>query len=92
VASAFISGSVALDERPKVLIGPDSDIDVLVEFEPEHVPGLGVITMERAFSEIFGGCVDLVTPKLLSHRIRDQVLNGAGTVYANGPNGFTPAW
>ena len=28
---------------------PDSDLDVLVEFEPEHTPGLAFFAMERSF-------------------------------------------
>ena len=53
--------------------GPDSDVDVLVEFEPGHVPGLGFFTMERELSEILGRKVDLNTPQFLSRYIRDRV-------------------
>ena len=64
--------------------GPESDVDVLVAFEPGNVPGLlGVARMERELSELFGGRpVDLVTPRFLSHRIRDHVLADAQTQYA----------
>jgi len=41
---------------------PDSDVDVLVEFEPGHVPGLGFFAMEAELSEILGRKVDLNTP------------------------------
>ena len=42
--------------------GPESDIDVLVEFEPGRIPGLfGVAGMELELSELFGRDVDLVT-------------------------------
>ena len=42
--------------------GPESDIDVLVEFEPGRIPGLfGVAGMESELSELFGRDVDLVT-------------------------------
>lgn len=62
---------------------PDSDIDVLVEFEPGHVPGLRFIQMQEELSQMFGGRpVDLVTPKFLNHRIRDQVLRSAEVQYA----------
>ena len=37
-------------------------MDVLVEFEPGHVPGFGFFRMERELSEIFGRKVDLNTP------------------------------
>ena len=52
----------------------ESDIDVLVEFDPEHVPGLALIRMQDELSKMFGGRkVDLVTPKFLNRRIRPQV-------------------
>ncbi|MBL7199148.1 MAG: nucleotidyltransferase family protein [Anaerolineae bacterium] len=53
---------------------PDSDLDVLVEFEPGHVPGLDFFTMEMELSEILGHEVDLNTPGFLSPYFRDQVL------------------
>jgi predicted nucleotidyltransferase len=63
--------------------GPHSDIDVLVEFEPGHTPGLAFIRMERELSKLFGGRpVDLVTPRFLNRRIRDRVLAEAQTQYA----------
>lgn len=61
----------------------DSDIDVLVEFEPGHVPGLRFIRLQDELSALFGGRpVDLVTPKFLNHRIRDEVLRTAQVQYA----------
>ena len=63
--------------------GPDSDVDVLVEFEPDHVPGLALIRMEDELSELLGGRkVDLVTPRFLNHRIRDHILSEAQVQYA----------
>jgi len=62
---------------------PDSDIDVLVEFEPEHIPGLiRLAGMERELSTLFGGRkIDMMTPKGLSPYIRDEVLAEAVTLY-----------
>lgn len=61
---------------------PDSDIDVLVEFQPGHVPGLKFMSIERELSAlVHGRRVDLVTPKFLNPRIRDRVLNGAEALY-----------
>ena len=63
-------------------VRPDSDIDVLVEFEPGHVPGLRFVSIERELSGILGGRrVDMVTPKILNARIRDQVLGSAQSLY-----------
>lgn len=62
--------------------GPDSDIDVLVEFQPDHVPGLNFIAMERELSGLLEGRrVDMVTPKFLNARIRDEVLRSAEPLY-----------
>jgi predicted nucleotidyltransferase len=62
---------------------PDSDIDVLVEFEPGHVPGFRFISLQEELSALFGGRpVDLVTPKFLNRRIRDEVLRTAEVQYA----------
>jgi predicted nucleotidyltransferase len=64
---------------------PDSDIDVLVEFEPGHVPGLALIRMQDELSDIFGGRkVDLVTPKFLNPRIREKVEAEAQIHYVQG--------
>ena len=62
----------------------DSDIDVLVEFEPGHVPGLlGVARMERELSELFNGRkVDLRTPEDLSRYFRQAVIEEAEVQYA----------
>ncbi|MBI2833386.1 MAG: nucleotidyltransferase family protein [Acidobacteria bacterium] len=62
--------------------GPDSDIDVLVEFQPGHVPGLAFLSIEREFSRLLDGRrVDMVTPRILNPRIRDQVLSSAELLY-----------
>ncbi|MBS3734752.1 MAG: nucleotidyltransferase family protein [Phycisphaerae bacterium] len=61
--------------------GPDSDIDVLVEFEPGHTPGLGFFTVQRALSDLLGRTVDLHTPQFLSPAIREQVLAAAWDAY-----------
>jgi len=65
---------------------PDSDVDVLIEFEPDAVPGLfGVARMERELSALFGGRkVDLRTPEDLSRYFRQSVLDEAEVQYAQG--------
>ena len=65
---------------------PDSDIDLLVEFEPERVPGLlGIARMERELSTLLGGRkVDLRTPQDLSPYFRQRVLDEAEVQYARG--------
>lgn len=58
-----------------------SDVDVLVEFEPGHVPGLRFFEMERELSDILGRKVDLNTPAFLSRHFRDRVLAEAVNQY-----------
>ncbi len=60
---------------------PESDVDVLVEFEQGHVPGLAFFSMERELSEILNHKVDLNTPQFLSPYFRDQVLAEAEAQY-----------
>jgi len=61
---------------------PDSDLDLLVEFEPGHVPGLAFFGMEQELSELLGRKVDLNTPQFLSPYFRDEVLAEAEVQYA----------
>ena len=65
---------------------PDSDIDILVEFEPGHIPGLfGIARMERELSSLLEGRkVDLRTPEDLSRYFRQRVLDEAEVQYAQG--------
>ncbi len=62
----------------------DSDIDVLVEFAPDRMPGLlGIAGMEIELSAMFGGQkVDLRTPDDLSSYFRQDVLDKAEVQYA----------
>ena len=69
-------GSVLRDD-----FSPRSDVDVLVEFEPGHGPGLYFFSMETELSAIIGRKVDLNTPGFLSRYFRDQVLAEAETQY-----------
>ncbi len=64
--------------------GSDSDIDLLVEFDPEYVPGLlRLAGMELELSELFDGRkIDLRTPKDLSRYFRRQVMDEAELQYA----------
>jgi len=63
---------------------PDSDIDLLVEFETEKEPGLiGLARIERELSDLLGGRkVDLRTPGDLSRYFREEVERTALIQYA----------
>jgi len=60
---------------------PKSDIDVLVEFDPDHIPGLKFFAMQDELSKIFGRKVDLNTPGFLSKYFRESVQKEAKNVY-----------
>lgn len=62
-------GSVLRDD-----FTPESDIDVLVEFAPDRIPGLSFFRIQRELSEILGRKVDLQTPNFLSPYFRDRIL------------------
>ena len=76
-----IFGSALRDD-----FGPASDVDVLVEFEPNRIPGLlGVAGMELELSKLFSGRkVDLRTLEDLSPYFRQEVLDAAEVQYAQG--------
>ena len=59
----------------------DSDVDVLLEFEPETRVGLRFFRLERELSEILGYKVDLNTPGFLSRHFREEVLDEAEVLY-----------
>ncbi len=59
----------------------ESDIDVLVEFEPDKIPGLAFFEMEAELTQILGRKVDLNTPGFLSPRIREIVQQEAVVQY-----------
>jgi hypothetical protein len=60
----------------------DSDIDILVEFEPEHGVGFfGFVQIQDQLSEIFHRKVDLHTPMSLSRHFRQEVLRLAENMY-----------
>ena len=62
---------------------PDSDLDLLVEFEPGHVPGFAMVSIEDELSSMLGGRVDLRTPAEISPRFRNRVLAEAIPLYGS---------
>jgi hypothetical protein len=61
---------------------PGSDIDLLVEFEEGHTPGLfSIVRMEMELAEVLGRKVDLRTPEDLSQYFRDEVVQNARVQY-----------
>jgi hypothetical protein len=76
VARLSLFGSVLRDD-----FTPESDVDVLVEFEPDRTPGLEFFGMGEELGRIIGRRVDLNTPGFLSRYFRDEVLAEARPIY-----------
>ena len=71
-------GSVLRDDFKR-----QSDIDMLVVFDPEAQPGWEIVDIQKEFSLFFDGRpVDFVNPKYLNRRLKDRVLASAEVVYA----------
>ena len=78
IAMLSFFGSVLRDD-----FTPESDIDVLVQFEPGRAPGLIRLSgMEIELSNILGRKVDMNTPRSISGYFRDKVMREAMVQYA----------
>ena len=66
--------------------GPESDIDVLVEFEPGRTPGFGFVTIASELSDLFGRHVDVLTRSSVerspNYIRRKEILDSAEVIYA----------
>lgn len=61
---------------------PKSDVDILVEFDPKHIPGLfSFVEMRNILSEHFGREVDLRTPEDISNLFRDEIIQQSYLIY-----------
>lgn len=70
VNALFLFGSVAHDQA-----GPDSDIDILVEFDPDAKIGLfEMARLKRFISEVLNCDADIVTPDALHPMLKDDIL------------------
>lgn len=59
-----------------------SDVDILVEFDPKHIPGLfSFVHMRNLLSEHFGREVDLRTPEDISKLFRNEVIQQSYSIY-----------
>ena len=81
VASLAVFGSALGDD-----FGPQSDIDLLVEFEPERTPGLRFVSIAAELSHLFGRHVDLLTRSSIerspNYIRRKEILQTAEIIYA----------
>ncbi len=60
---------------------PDSDVDMLVEFEEGHTPGFAFFGMQDELSDMLGRKVELSTLKFLDRYFRDKVIKEAEVQY-----------
>ena len=77
VRKLSLFGSVLRDD-----FGPESDVDVLVEFDPDRTPGFAMFDLQEELSGMLGRRVDLQTPGSLSRYFRDEVMATASVQYA----------
>lgn len=64
---------------------PESDVDVLVRFDPAHPVGFRIFEMEEELSNLFGGRrIDIVNEKFLNRHLRTRILSEAQVQYAEG--------
>jgi len=62
-----------------------SDVEVLVEFFPGHIPGLlKIAEMERELSSLLGRKVDLLTREAISPYIRERIQDDLQVLYEAG--------
>jgi len=77
IATMSLFGSVLTDQ-----FNATSDVDFLVEFQPEHIPTLfDVVNMEEELSGIIGRHADLRTARGISRYFRDDVVATAQRIY-----------
>lgn len=80
IVNMALFGSVLTDK-----FSDTSDVDVLVEFDSAHVPGLfGIVEMEEELTNIVGRKADLRTPEDLSRYFRKDVIKQAYPIYGQG--------
>ncbi len=62
--------------------GPESDIDILIEFPEDNAPGLFLLgEIQQELSEVFNRPVDLKTPGFFSEKERDEILKNSRVEY-----------
>jgi uncharacterized protein len=78
VRELSVFGSALRDD-----FGPQSDVDLLVEFDPDaHIGLIDFIRLQNKFADAFSRPVDLVTKDGLKSRIKQSILDSALIIYA----------
>ncbi|MCU0514213.1 MAG: nucleotidyltransferase domain-containing protein [Anaerolineae bacterium] len=72
----WLFGSVLRDD-----FTADSDIDVLVEFDPQHVPGWNIVSIQSELGDLLGRKVAFSMPEALSEHMRAHIMSTARIIY-----------
>jgi hypothetical protein len=76
IAKMWLFGSVLRDD-----FRADSDIDVLVTFDPAHLPGWKIVSMQAELSALLGRPVEFSMPDALTRFARGPIMESAQVVY-----------
>ncbi len=76
IVKMWLFGSILRDD-----FTDESDIDVLVEFDPNHIPGWEYFSLSDELGVILGRQVDLGTPKSLKPSIKDRITGSSQVIY-----------
>jgi len=80
IRKLWLFGSVLRDD-----FTPESDVDVLVRFEPEQIPGFGIFRIEEGLSALMEKRkIDLVVEEELNDRIKDHPFFQRQVIYEKG--------
>ena len=63
---------------------PDSDVDVLYVFDPDHIPGWEIVDIASELERLLGRSVDFVSEKHLDGLLRRRVMESVEVIYAEG--------
>jgi hypothetical protein len=76
ITKMWLFGSVLRDD-----FSPESDVDVLVEFDPAHVPGWNIVSIQEELSALLGREVEFSMPGALSRHVRPVIMDSAQVIY-----------
>lgn len=76
IVRLWLFGSVLRDD-----FRADGDIDMLVEFDPAHIPGWNIVSMQDELSSILGREVESSMPDALSNYVRQHSMQSARVIY-----------
>ncbi len=76
IVRLWLFGSVLRDD-----FRPDSDVDVLVQFDPDHVPGWKIVSIQDELSALLGREIQFSMPDALSRYTKAAIMQSAQVIY-----------